>query len=119
MTWGCTASISAISHGRQATTSVTAGFLVDAPFAAFAGELEVLDRVRLVRQPRIDVGVFEGTGKQSAGGTDEGFTRTVLLIPRLLTDQHDRRPGKTATEHRLGSGLEKRAAAAPFGRRLQ
>ena len=96
-----------------------AGFLVDASFAALAGELEVLDRVGLIDQRRVDAGVLEGAGEQATGRADERLAGAVLLVAGLLAHQHDRRSGVPIAEHRLGGVFEKRTAVACFGRIAQ
>ena len=97
----------------------TTGFLVYPPSAAPPSELEMLHGVGLVRQPWIDVGLVECSSEQSSRRTDERQTRAVLLVPRLFAHQHDRGPGLSMTEDRLGGVLKKRAAPATVGRRSQ
>jgi hypothetical protein len=95
------------------------GLLVYPPFAVPAGELEMLHGIGLVCHPWIDAGLVERPGKQTTRRTDERQTCAILLVARLLTDQHDRRSGWSMTEDRLGGVLEKRAAPATLGRRFQ
>ena len=101
-----------MSQGRPRDDFGTAGFLVYPPFAALASELEMLDSIGLVRQRRIYIGVIERPDEQSSRGADERQACAVLLVPRLLTHQHDRCPRSPVTEDRLGGVLKKRAAPA-------
>ncbi|OBH78330.1 hypothetical protein A5682_21205 [Mycobacterium mantenii] len=84
-----------------------ARLLVDASLAALAGELEVLDRVGLIDDVRIDAGVLQGAGQQSPRRPDERLAGAVLLVTGLLAHQHQRRAGMPAAEDRLGRILEK------------
>lgn len=76
------------------------GLLVDAAHAAPL-EPEVLDRVRDVRLLTRDSGLLEGTVKQLARWPDERLAGKVLLVARLLADEHESRLSRSGREHRL------------------
>jgi hypothetical protein len=87
--------------------------LVDPPLAgSVLGEAEVFDRIRPVHLVAGQPGLLDGLHEQPAGRPDERRTLPVLLVARLLADQHDpgrRRPGR---EHGLGGRFPQLAAAA-------
>ena len=98
---GATAAISASSQGKQASIS-TARLAVDAPRSA-RHPFEILDDVGDVGPRSIDPGFGEATVEQLSRRPDKRVAGKVLRIPRLLADQHHKRPLGTLTEHRLGS----------------
>jgi hypothetical protein len=79
----------------------------------------MLHGIGLICQRWIDVGLVDCPSEQSTRGTDERQTCAVLLVPRLLTHQHDRRVVRSMAEHRLSGIAKKRAAPATFGRHFQ
>ncbi|EJZ06364.1 hypothetical protein MFORT_28189 [Mycolicibacterium fortuitum subsp. fortuitum DSM 46621 = ATCC 6841 = JCM 6387] len=65
------------------------GGLVDTALAALVGgELEVLHGVGQIELVAVDLGCGQGLVQDTAGRTDEGGSRAVLPVTRLLTDQH-------------------------------
>ncbi|MGI9030383.1 MAG: hypothetical protein ACR2HP_10430, partial [Ilumatobacteraceae bacterium] len=88
--------------------------LVDAPFAAQL-ELEVLDGVGRVHVLALDAGVTQATPQHPAGRSDERVALVVLLITRLLADQHQSGLAGAFAEHGAGGVLVQRAPGAIGG----
>ena len=55
--------------------------------------VEVLDHVRHVRERAVDAGLCHRLAEQLAGRADERLARAVLLVARLLADEHHLRLG--------------------------
>jgi hypothetical protein len=72
-----------------------ARLLVDPTLAAHR-VAEVLDRVGDVDRRPIDTGPVERVDQHPARGSHERLARLVLLVTRLLTDQHEPRAGRPA-----------------------
>ena len=89
---------------------------MDAALAACL-PLEVLDGVRQIRGPAIDLGLRERIVQQPPGRAHEGLPRLVLLVAGLLPDEHHRSGARALSEDGLGAELPKGAALAA-GRRL-
>src|SRR5205823_5886189 len=85
--------------------------LVDAPLA-LGRPLEVLDHVGHVDRSAVDAGLLERFVEQPARRADKGTPFQVLVIPRLLPDQHDLGALSAFAEHRLGRVLPEIAGAA-------
>jgi diguanylate cyclase (GGDEF)-like protein len=92
--------------------------LVNPPLSARL-PLEVLDRVRDIRVRAVDLGFGERLVEQPAGGADERPAGTILLVARLLADEHHVRGQRPFPEHRLRPDLPEMAAAAAGGRLAQ
>ncbi len=75
--------------------------------------LEVLHRVGDIELLPVDPGRLERPVEEAAGGPDEGQALLVLLVARLLADQHDSCVGVAGAEHRLGGIGPERAVLAP------
>ena len=78
--------------------------VVDAPFAAL-DELEMLDRIGDVDRRAVDPGLLERDVEQLPGRADERPSGEVLLVTRLLADEHDRGIQRTFAEHGLSSHI--------------
>ncbi len=87
------------------------GLLVEAPLAARL-VLEMLDGIGDVDSRALDAGRLERRIEDLAGGTDEGTPGQILLIARLLADQHHMSVGRTLAEYSLGRVLVEVAAGA-------
>src|SRR6476469_7161028 len=91
--------------------------LVNTTFALRAAlELEMLDRVREVHRFPIDAGLLERGVEQLAGRTDERMPHLLLLVARLLADEHHRRGLRALPEHDTPAGPESAAPALRRGR---
>src|SRR3546814_2321622 len=84
---------------------------MEAPLAALR-ELEMLDRVGDVDLAAFDSGLVEHAIEHPPRRADEGATGQILLIARLLADQHDRGADGAFAEHRLRRVLIERATRA-------
>jgi hypothetical protein len=73
---------------------------------------EVLDGVRYVGVLARHAGRFERPVEQAPGRADEGQALLVLLVARLLADQHDARMRRAGAEHRLRRVRPERAGLA-------
>ena len=93
------------------------GLVVDLALAAL-DKLEVLDGVGDVDLSAVNPGLFERCIEDRAGGTDERPPGDILLVARLLADEHDRGVERAFAEHRLGRIFVKVAADA-FARVLE
>src|SRR6266511_6359305 len=93
-------------------------FLVDAALAASL-PLEMLDDVRHVDLAAVDPSVLEGLVQELAGRADERLARQVLLVARLLADEHHLGLARALTEDGLGGGLVEVAGGAAGRRRAQ
>jgi hypothetical protein len=91
---------------------------VDAPLAA-RRPLEVLDRIRHPAAVPRDVGVGESAIEQPPGRADERTAGSILVVARLLPDEHDRRVGGAVAPHGLGGVAIERARDTPCGRVAQ
>src|SRR5262245_54866147 len=67
-----------------------ARLLVDASLAARL-PFEMLDGVRKVDLRAVDAGLAQRLIQDGPSGSDERSSGTILLIARLLTDEHERR----------------------------
>ncbi len=85
--------------------------LVQPPLAAHF-VLEVLHRVGDEHALAIDAGIGERPVQYAAGRADERQAGLVLLVARLLADQHHRGPPRPLPRHRLGGVLVERTAPA-------
>src|SRR2546423_1894133 len=85
--------------------------LVKAPLAARL-PLEVLYGVRYVDVVALHSGGLERAVEKPSGGADERQAFLVLLVARLLADQHDASVGRAGAEHRLGGVRPQRAVLA-------
>ena len=74
---------------------------MDAALAARL-ELEVLHRVGDVCLLSRDAGLIEGDVEDPAGRPDEGFSGNILLVARLLADEHDFRRLRPLAKYCLG-----------------
>jgi len=72
----------------------------------------VLHGVGDVDVAALNAGRFEGLVENLAGRTDKGETRQILLVARLLADEHERGIGRTFAEHGLRRVLVEIAAGA-------
>src|SRR3954466_8007000 len=90
---------------------VGVGPLVQSPFAAHF-IFEMLDRVGDEDAFPLDAGFFKGAVQNAARRTDEGQTGLILLITRLLADQHYRCAPRRLPGHRLAGVLGQRTATA-------
>ena len=88
--------------------------LVDAAAAALL-ELEVLDGVRHVGLVARDAGRLEPLVELPAGRPHERLAGEVLLVARLLADEHHARPLQALAEDGLGGAAPEVAAAAVGG----
>ena len=79
---------SASSQGRQAASSAAFGFWWMRRFPR-PTHLEVLDRVRDVRERPVDPRRFEPLVEDAAGGADERPPFEIFLVARLLADEDD------------------------------
>src|SRR3954451_21058811 len=84
--------------------------VVEAPLAARL-PAEVLDGVGEVDGIALDAGQLERRVEHVTRWSDEGMARHVLAIAGLLTDEHERRAGRTLTEDRLRRRRPELAAA--------
>ena len=87
--------------------------LVDAPLAAQL-ELEMLDRVGEVELIAAPAELRQRAVEQGAGRADEGTSAQILLVARLLADQHQARIRRALAGHRLSRLRADRAGAAAF-----
>jgi hypothetical protein len=65
--------------------------------------LEMLHNIGDIHFLTVDSRFDQRGIKQLSGRSDEGFAVEILLIPRLLTDQHDLGRGLALAEYRLRS----------------
>src|SRR5690606_26600912 len=89
--------------------------LVQASLAAL-DELEVLDRIGLVNLLSVDPGAVEMRVEHPAGGPDERASRQVLLVARLLADDHQFGLSRALAHDRLVVEKADRAAATGMDR---
>src|SRR6185295_6277915 len=89
--------------------------LVNAPLAARL-EFEVLHGIRDVDAGAVDAGLGERAVEHLPGRSDERLAGQILLVARLLADEHDPRVRRPLAEHGLGRVLVERAALAMLGR---
>src|SRR2546423_5086390 len=82
--------------------------LVKAPLAARL-PLEVLYGVRYVDVVALHSGGLERAVEKPSGRTDKRQALLVLLVARLLADQHDPPVGRAGPEHSLGGVRPQRA----------
>src|SRR5204862_6342605 len=87
----------------------------DPPLAAWL-PLEMLHGVRTVDRPRFDAGRLEAPVEQPPGGADERVALAVLLVARLLADQHEGSVSRPFAEDGLGGIAPELAAAARLHR---
>src|SRR5438270_9885931 len=80
------------------------GLVVNAPLAA-RDEFEMLDGIGDVNGRPVDARLLERGVEQCPRGTDERPPGKVLLIARLLADEHDRGVERPLTEDGLGTEL--------------
>ena len=92
--------------------------LVQAPPAATRPP-EVLDRVGDVDPRAVDARLVQGLLEQAPGRADERLALEVLLVARLLADQHQLRALAALPEDSLGGVLPQFAAPAGGGRLLE
>ena len=85
--------------------------LVQPPLAAQL-PLEVLDRVGDVEVLAVDARRLERAVEEASGRPDEGQPLLVLLVARLLADQHHPRVRVAGAEHRLRGVRPQRAVLA-------
>ena len=90
--------------------------LVQSTFAARL-VLEVLHGVGDVERGPVEAGRFQCAVEHLAGGADKGAAQRILLVARLLADQHQGGIGRTFAEHGLGGVLVKVAARAALSLR--
>src|SRR5688500_1033942 len=95
-----------------------ARLLVDAPLPSRL-PLEMLHRVGDIDLVARDAGVRERLVEHRAGGADKRLALPILLIARLLADEHHARGARAGAEHDLRGGLIQIAAAALMRRRAQ
>ena len=92
--------------------------LVETPFAVRAGApTEMLDDVRDERGLSVDAGDLQGVRKDPARRADERVALDVLLVARLLADEHQRGRHRALPEHRLGRPFPELASTAVSGLR--
>ena len=60
--------------------------------------------------------LLHGLVQHAAGRPDEGVTRQIFVVSRLLPDQHHARRARAFTKHRLRGVPVQRAAATPLNR---
>ena len=77
--------------------------------------LEVLDRVRDVGRTAVDPDRLERLVEDAPRRADERLARAVLLVARLLADEHRGRVHRPLPEHRLGADLPQVAALTAGG----
>ena len=99
----------------QATISLVPGFSWMRRFPR-GDEFEMLDGVGDVDSRAVEIGFGHRAVEQLAGRADEGAAGEVLLVARLLADEHDASVGRAFAEHGLGRGLPEVAAAAVVDR---
>ncbi len=75
-------------------------------------ELEMLHRVGDVDARAVDPGLRDGAVEHLAGGADERPSREILLVARLLADEHQRGVDRSFAEHCLRRMLVQVAARA-------
>jgi DNA polymerase III subunit alpha len=103
-----------LEPGQTGTDLARIGLLVQATAAA-RHPLEVLDDVADVRLLARNTGLLQGAVEELSRRTHERFALQILLVPRLLTDQHQGRMGRPIAEYGLRGTLVERAAAAAGG----
>jgi hypothetical protein len=74
----------------------------------------VFDGIRHVNFAAVDSSLNESSVQQPAGGSYEGLSREVFLIPGLLTDEHDLGSCAASAEDGLRSPLPQIAGLAFF-----
>ena len=89
-------------------------FLVNAALALGLPP-EVFHRVRHVGRRAIDPGFLERLVQQPSGGAHEGLSRSVLVVTRLLADEHHPGRLRALSEDSLGAELPEVAAVAAGG----
>jgi hypothetical protein len=77
--------------------------------------LEMLDGIRDVEMLALHPGRFERAVEKPAGGADEGQPPAVLLVARLLADEHRAGMRIAGAEHRLRRVRPERAVLAAPG----
>src|SRR5690606_36102107 len=82
------------------------------PALATRGKLEVLDRVGDVGPPAVDADPLQRLLEDAPGRSDKGSAGKVLLVARLLADEHRVGPLRPLPEHRLRGERVERAASA-------
>ena len=82
--------------------------------AAFAAllELEMLDRIGDEHLAAVDAGIDDRAVEHAACRTDERMALSVLLVARLLADQHDLGVPRPFSRHNLRRVAIERAAGA-------
>jgi hypothetical protein len=85
--------------------------LMDAALAA-PDPLEVLHRVRDVRERAVDTGCFESLVEDPPRRADERTAGEILLVPGLLAHEHDLGRRLSFAEHGLRPGLPEVARLA-------
>ena len=88
---------------------------MDAALAAGV-PLEVLDGIRDVRRRAVDARLDERVVEDSPRRADERLAGPVLLVARLLADQHHLRSRRALAEHGLGPNFPEVAAATARSR---
>src|SRR5438067_2064459 len=83
--------------------------LVNAPLTARL-PAEMLDRVGQIEIGGRDAGLAKHVAQQLAGRTDEGLALLILLVARLLADQHQPRLVRAFAAHSLRRALPQIAA---------
>src|SRR6185369_4605764 len=73
----------------------------------------MLDRIGDPARPRIDARVLQPGPQQLASRADERPAALLLLIARLLADDHQPRPGRPFASHGARAVAADRAAATP------
>ena len=103
--------------GTTGADLVGVWFFVEAPLAPSLGRLplEVLDRVGDVRSSALDLRRLERLVQQPSRRAHEGQSSPILLVARLLTDQHERRVRVPRAEHGLGRTLPEGAGPTVGG----
>ena len=91
---------------------------MQAPFAARL-VLEVLHHVGEVKLGAIEAGFGKRAVKQLAGRSDERLAGQILLVARLLADEHESGVARTLAEHGLRRPTVQRAAPARRNLRAQ
>src|SRR4051794_37499680 len=77
--------------------------------------LEMLDDIGDVRVAGVDLRILHRSLQHAPRGPYEWFTRQVLVVARLLSNQHQARRRRPRTEDRLGPGPPERARPAIGG----
>ena len=77
----------------------------------------MLDRIRDIDPAAVDLGLVQGAFQQAARWPDERLTLQVLLVARLLADQHHPGVLGALAEHGLG-GLTPQVTGLAGGRGL-